>query len=54
MNIKTIEVVKDLRPKLINLDRAKGVAINKPLNKHATCDNLMNLLDYAKSNSADN
>jgi hypothetical protein len=47
---------KGIKPNRINLDRAKEryVELNIKVKLEATHDNLMNLLDPAKSNRADN
>jgi hypothetical protein len=48
--------LKEIEPKPIDLDWAKECYMNLNIKQKlkATCGNLMNLLDLAKSNRADN
>jgi hypothetical protein len=48
--------LKEVKPKLIDLDWAKEcyMSLNIKQKLKATCGNLMNLLDLAKSKRADN
>jgi hypothetical protein len=46
--------LKEVKPKLIDLDWAKECYMNLKVRFKATRGKLMNLLDLAKSNRADN